>query len=363
MRLDSPYKLIGMHHEDKLTRLVENAFDFLDRALSDIEEAPKYSVIHFYAAIELFLKARLMAEHWSLVIAKPQDADLKKFLAGDFQSVTLNEAAERLDKVVQSPLTKAEIEQFRSLGKHRNQMVHFFHEGDGIGATAGLREKVAAEHLRAWYLLNRLLTDRWGSVFKPWEVELARVSNALKSSRQYLGTVYELLRPDIGAKMSAGHFFNECRSCGYLAAEVRGAVGLVQGQQCVVCELSSTQVTVECLDCGEPVVFVDEGFSQCEACSQAFEPVHLAKQLDEDEPGTKDYFESGMPGHCTSCGGYKTVVHHGGKCVCASCLGIFDHHELHQCDWCGEVNAGDMEDSRAAGCSACEGSLGHAMQD
>ena len=352
-----------MHHEDKLARLVENAFDFLDRALADLEAAPKYSVIHFYAAIELFLKARLMAEHWSLVIAKPQDADLKKFLAGDFQSVTLNEAAERLDKVVQSPLTRVEIDLFRSLGKHRNQMVHFFHDGDGVNAATDLRQKVAAEQLRAWYLLNRLLRDRWGVVFKPWEDELARVSNALKHSRQYLGAVHEHLQPDIRAKRAKGHSFNECQSCGYLSAEVQDVVGLVQSQQCLVCELSSSQVTVECLDCGEPVLFVDDGFSQCEACSQSIEPIHLAKQLDEDEPGTKDYFEHGMPGHCTACGGYRTVVHHGGKCVCASCLGIFEHDEMHQCGWCGEVNAGDMEDSNAIGCVACDGSAGNATRD
>ena len=68
-----------MKHDDKLASLVENAIDFLDRALRDLDSAPKYSVIHFYAAVELFLKARLLAEHWSLVIAKRQDADLKSF--------------------------------------------------------------------------------------------------------------------------------------------------------------------------------------------------------------------------------------------------------------------------------------------
>ena len=51
-------------------RLVENAFDFLFKAISEIEGQPKYSVIHFYAAVELFVKARLMKEHWSLVISQ-----------------------------------------------------------------------------------------------------------------------------------------------------------------------------------------------------------------------------------------------------------------------------------------------------
>ena len=49
-------------------RLVENALDFLVCAIEEFQVAPKYSVIHFSAAVELFLKARLMAEHWSLVV-------------------------------------------------------------------------------------------------------------------------------------------------------------------------------------------------------------------------------------------------------------------------------------------------------
>ena len=74
-------------------RLVENALDFLFEAISEIKEQPKYSVIHFYAAVELFVKARLMNEHWTLVITKRQEPDWDKFVAGDFQSVSLDEAS------------------------------------------------------------------------------------------------------------------------------------------------------------------------------------------------------------------------------------------------------------------------------
>lgn len=114
-----------MRQGQMLDRLVENALDFLTRSLEDLDQRPKYSVIHFYTAVELFLKARLIAEHWSLVVAKRQDPDVKKFESGDFQSVSLDEAAEKLDKVLQSPLTPAELSQFRALAKHRNRMVHF----------------------------------------------------------------------------------------------------------------------------------------------------------------------------------------------------------------------------------------------
>ncbi|MBN1293095.1 MAG: hypothetical protein JXB48_14745, partial [Candidatus Latescibacteria bacterium] len=55
---------------NQLNKLIENAFDFFERSLDEFEDNPKYSVIHFYAAVELFLKARLMAEHWSLVVLR-----------------------------------------------------------------------------------------------------------------------------------------------------------------------------------------------------------------------------------------------------------------------------------------------------
>ena len=52
-----------MNQRILLERLVENAMDFLHRSIDEFSEHPKFSVIHFHAAVELFLKARLMAEH------------------------------------------------------------------------------------------------------------------------------------------------------------------------------------------------------------------------------------------------------------------------------------------------------------
>ena len=55
-----------MNNDEMFKSLVENALDFLFKAVSEINDNPKYSVIHFYAAVELFVKARLMKEHCKL---------------------------------------------------------------------------------------------------------------------------------------------------------------------------------------------------------------------------------------------------------------------------------------------------------
>jgi hypothetical protein len=89
-----------MTKDELFARLIENALDFLNRAIEEFKTHPKYSIIHFYAAAELFLKARLLHEHWSLVVLK--DPDRQKFEAGDFLSVPFAVACERLHKVAQS---------------------------------------------------------------------------------------------------------------------------------------------------------------------------------------------------------------------------------------------------------------------
>lgn len=352
-----------MNQRNNIKRLVENAIDFLDHALVELERSPKYSVIHFYAAVELLLKARLLAEHWTLVIAKRHDADHKRFLAGDFQSVTLEEAAARLDKVIESPLTAAELGLFRGLSKHRNRMMHFYHDAIGAEAAADLKKAVAIEQLRAWYVLNRLLLDRWGKVFKHWKTEFERVSANLRKYRAYLQVTFEAVEPHLHGMEAGGAAIEECPACGYPASEVQETVGLVNQCACLVCQLRSAQVMVQCPGCGGQVKFVGDGFAKCDACGAGFEPHDLASLLDEDEHGTKDYFESGMPAHCTLCNGIRTVVHHGGECVCASCLASFGEDEMRQCGWCGDLNAGELEHSHLTGCVVCGGSMGNLEDD
>ncbi len=90
-------------------RLVENAIDFLSKSIEEIDDSPKYSIIHFHASIELFVKARLMAEHWTLVISKRQEPDWDKFISGNFISVSLDEAAKRLTKIVRSGISNRSL--------------------------------------------------------------------------------------------------------------------------------------------------------------------------------------------------------------------------------------------------------------
>ncbi len=74
---------------DKLfVSITDTAFEFLEKALDEFEASPKFSIINFASAIELFMNARLMREHWSLLVEKVHSAKIDEFFAGKLKTVT-----------------------------------------------------------------------------------------------------------------------------------------------------------------------------------------------------------------------------------------------------------------------------------
>jgi hypothetical protein len=110
-------------------RISESAFDFLKKSVDEIKEHPKYSIIHFGNAVELLLKARLMHEHWSLVVDRVSDADLERFLSGSCKTVGPVEAMKRLGGICGQNIPKDAAVQFEKIAVNRNRMTHFFPRG------------------------------------------------------------------------------------------------------------------------------------------------------------------------------------------------------------------------------------------
>ena len=62
------------------------------------------------------------------------------------------------------------------------------------------------------------------------------------------------------------------------------------------------------------------------------------------------------PGNCDTCDGHHTVARlKEDRYICTSCFGEFD--SVHSCDWCNELNTGDMTGSFWAGCNSCDGKM------
>ncbi|MDO8612405.1 MAG: hypothetical protein Q7R32_06230 [Dehalococcoidia bacterium] len=109
--------------------LFDNALDFLvsssGHALSDSQSDWKYALLHLAAAVELLLKTRLEQEHWSLLFADVDKADLTKLHSGDFKSIDFEGACARLAKIASVSIDEADLQHLDQLRKLRNRVQHF----------------------------------------------------------------------------------------------------------------------------------------------------------------------------------------------------------------------------------------------
>ena len=155
-----------------LHQLMDNAIDFLNQSIRDLRKKPKYSVIHFHAAIELILKSRLLEEHWSLVVSPRKDPDLSEFLSGSFVSVSLDDSINRINKIIPPGLNKQQIEAFKAITKHRNRMVHFFHSTGDEKEQASKIQEIVKLQLTSWYYLHILMLQQWKETYQPWRTKI-----------------------------------------------------------------------------------------------------------------------------------------------------------------------------------------------
>jgi hypothetical protein len=334
--------------------LTENALDFLTRAIDDFKDRPKHSIINFYSAVELFLKARLLQEHWSLIVLK--DADRHKFEAGDFISVPFETACERLQNIVQTPVPPKARQTFDAIRKHRNKMVHFFHEAER--ATAKL-ETIAREQLRAWYELHKLLTVQWSPIFDNYKTQFNVIERKLKGHRDFLRAKFDDLVPTIRKEKAKGIAFARCQTCSFKAARVSDVIGDLSQSECLVCGHEHTWFNYRCTGCNKVSALTDGGEFVCSRCGNNDNTDAIVNNINEFVATPDNYMDALVPAHCSECEGYETVVEYKGKFLCVACFCITEN--VAACGWCGEYGNGNMEDSNMFGCTVCDGSIGHLM--
>lgn len=340
--------------------LTHNAFDFLTRAVADLETSPKYSVIHFCAAVEMLLKAKLMREHWSLVVSKPQEASRVRFEAGDFASVTLAETRTRLREVAGVEISEPAWKSFDALSKHRNKMIHFYHSG--VSGDSKEKERIATEQYLSWHYLHGLL-QQWKSDFAGHQKEIQKAEAAMRGHRKYLAAKFKALGDEIKAQTASGVQVEVCDSCGYEAAVLKPFRKHIFLGRCLVCDHSGTQVEVECPGCSESLMLT-ESYVACPECGKDITPEKVLDALvdpDKAHYAARSGDDNYNNINCDHCDGYHTVLPMEDKYLCCNCLGVFD--QVQPCGWCNELNTGDMSDSYSVGCSHCEGWIGHQKDD
>ncbi|WP_156899584.1 hypothetical protein [Pleomorphomonas koreensis] len=339
-----------------LRDLSESAFDFLERSVDEIELSPKYSVIHFATAVELILKARLMREHWTLVVDRASDVSLGDFLSGQCKTITQADAIKRLNNACSENISKDAIAQFGKIAAHRNRMIHFFHEGIAKQADQALTEGIAKEQCLCWFYLERLLSA-WSDQFAEFDAKITGIRWRMKQNRAFLGVAFDRLKSQIKADKKAGTIFQVCSGCGYEAAAVTELSDILFEKHCRVCGLGEAYVEIPCPgECGATLhIEANSGSYICKNCKHHVTSEELASALNTEYSSPTDVE---TPVNCALCSGYHTVVQHHENFICTECLGTANSAPT--CEWCNErqIGGGDLEYSYHSGCEFCEGQAG-----
>lgn len=307
---------------DSFDALVRNGIDFFTVSINEFSEKPKYSVIHFCAAIELFLKARLMIEHWALIVDDPRKADTRRFLNGEFKSVTMDQSIERIKAICGETLPKADLRIFNSIRDHRNQFVHFFHPDE----NSARKETIARELCASWYALHQLLTTRWQFHFEKYQSEIEGVDRQMHSIREFLTVKFENLKDRLSLDRMNGISIDICAVCGLEALEILTLSDPLFEYRCIVCDSNDRFLSLECpeLDCPGQIIVEELIGAVCNKCRRISTNEELVSQL---TPSPEKAI------HCVNCpDAGKTVVSHIGDYLCVCCVQI--HEKAARCQRC-----------------------------
>ncbi|MFA0269791.1 hypothetical protein AB4490_23745 [Vibrio cyclitrophicus] len=350
--------------EEWFNSVVCNGLSFLNSSVERLEDSPKTAIIDLYTAVELFFKARLMKEHWALILAEPEHANKTKFESGDFNSVYLSQAIKRLGNICGEKFNQAAIDNFNALREHRNQLVHFAHT-DFIGDESD----VVIEHWASWYYLHDLLTQQWSTFFDVYEEQIELLQKKVMRNVGFLNAKFEAIAPKMKIERDKGNEILECPSCHFESALVAKSYNWGQDIECLVCDvkklkLREIRTEIECYSCKENIEYFMLTDEFCPHCAEEMTPLYAleqyAKLYEQEDPECliedgRDYIA-----YCHSCGDKDpSVVNVDGLWVCVYCEDR--GWSAITCDNCDSFVTGDIQKIEAFACHRCEDEVREAM--
>ena len=340
--------------KDEFQNVVRNALDFLNEAVADLSPGEgskaktKFAVINFFSGLELFLKARLLADDWRHCVASSTTTE-EDFKSGNFKSIGLDAAKKRLSELPSGQLNTEEYSVFDRLRQRRNKAVHFYHP-DHLQTA----EKVAVEQLVGWSLLFRRLTKVWKDHFAEFEEELAILDQKMKTRSDYFPVVFSYLSEEID-RQAASRARCLCSTCQQDSSLSEGEIvtGLHR-MSCRVCESGDARVLLPCRnpDCYQPVEREFSISHTCGRCSEIHEN-DVAENFRHFGPeglGLEPVAWCGMCGYTVS----KSVARIPDGCFCIACHAVLDSWRMRHCEWCNTLVTGPAGDRLNPGGACCQ---------
>jgi len=263
--------------------LFENALDYLQGAadLADKDEGRswKYALLHLVAGIELLLKARLQAEHWSLLFANVDVASEKALAEGDFASVDFRAALDRVTNITGVQLRKENRERLELLRRYRNRVQHFAID---LGRDQVLPLLGYGYHFSIEFVQQHLSEQVEGET-----------AELLQGMTQKLTSFYEFVSErlrELAPRLEGAYMLVGCSRCWQDTLELGGG-----DPRCLFCGFTDT-----------PDVAASEAdlVAGPESCPECGGPCVLLYTESEDPPGWVCF-------QCGVCGDYSTCEYCG----------------------------------------------------
>lgn len=340
-----------MNNDEAFNKLCLSALEFLNQSIDELENKPKFALLHFCTAVELVLKARLLKEHWSLVVTRTPDH--RSFQSGNFHSVTPDEAISRLEKICNDSISNAAEIAFKTTIKHRNSVMHFYHTDEGKDLEE-FRKQVAGDVCGSVYHLE-LCLRKWREHFLDFSADFNKAFTKARSVRSYLDISFKNLSPELEKLKKTGVIIGNCKSCGFNSAIVTRLTDKLFDQKCKICDVSEASISIACEDCGVNHTFSEyEGFQikDCE-CGYQIDQQEFCNRLE-----TRFFDRFASPINCALCYTPGSILQHNDYFICSECLGYSD--VIAGCEWCHEaqMGGGELDSSYYSGCEFCGGQAG-----
>lgn len=358
-------------NEKYLEYLLNNAFDFLKRSIGQFENEPKYSVINFCSAIELFLKARLLKEHWSLVISQKKEPNLKNFKDGNFYSEDFKCLIKKINNIFDGDVNQKIESCFNKLSDDRNKMIHFYHSINVPESKEKEIKNLVAKQSEAWNHLMKLF-EKWDDIFLPYNEIINDLDMKMKSyeRRNYLEKVYNDKKRELESLILYGYEIHVCEHCGFNSVKRTNLTTNLYVDECLVCSNKKNLVIIYCPNdsCEAKIEISDDEFPieqiVCPTCGEIID-IECIKECLDTQIITKDNYDEISQINCAECCSPGSGIVHEDYYICLNCLNY--SKVAAKCDWCNEKTIGydnyDMLDSYISGCEFCDGSIGWHIDD
>ena len=148
--------------------------------------------------------------------------------------LSLDDAVKRLHNILNEQLPSNVIDNFRALGEHRNQIVHFAHT-DYIDLNA-TKASVIIEQWTSWHYLHQLLTSQWKDVFKKYFSSINRIHKRMLEQTEFIKARYKELTPKIAILIKQGKKIIDCEHCEMKSAVIKDTHEWGSDYNCIICK-------------------------------------------------------------------------------------------------------------------------------